>query len=528
MKLNGVSTTKDEKQPANALQESELHFRLLVDAVTDYAIYMLDPSGIVSSWNRGAQRIKGYTRKEIIGTHFSQFYTPEDRAARLPEKALAQARSGTPFEAEGWYVRKDGSRFWASVSLSAVRSEDGALIGFAKVTRDITERRQSQENLKRAQDRLAQSQKLEMLGQLTGAIAHDFNNLLMVISANAQLLRRRLVDPFSLRAIEAVELAASRGETLTRRLLTFARRQDLNPIVVDLAERLAASRDVLASSAGRNIDLALDTAPQLWPVMVDVPELELALVNVVVNARDAMPDGGMIRIVAENVCLTSDDALDDLTGEFVSLRISDTGSGIDPEVLPRVFEPFFTTKGPEKGTGLGLSQVYGFARQSNGTVRIASSAAGTTVVIHLPRAVGSVVSAANRDQGDLQRGSDRILVVEDNYEVQQATTIFLEELGYQVSQVDNADAALEYLVKDADIHLVLSDIVMQGSINGLGLAQRIRALYPHIAVLLTSGYVPATQAVDSTLKILRKPYTLATLSSAIQDELTRANARRDR
>jgi len=523
-----ANTMKTQKQPADALEESEPHFRLLLDCVTDYGIYMLDPSGIVSTWNRGAERIKGYTRKEIVGTHFSRFYTPEDRAAGLPEKALAQALSGVPFETEGWRVRKDGSRFWASVSLSAVHGEDGMLIGFAKVTRDITELRQSQESLKRAQDRLAQSQKLEMLGQLTGAIAHDFNNLLMVISANAQLLRRRLVDPFSLRAIEAVELAASRGETLTRRLLTFARRQDLNPIVVDPAERLAALRDVLASSAGPNINLELETSPQLWPVMVDVPELELALVNIVVNARDAMPDGGKIRIVAENTSLTSADALEDLTGDVVSLRISDTGSGIDPQVLPRVFEPFFTTKGPEKGTGLGLSQVYGFARQSNGTVHIASGTTGTTVTIHLPRAVGSVVSPANRDQEDVQRGSDRILVVEDNHDVQQATTIFLEELGYQVSQVDNADAALEYLLKNTDIHLVLSDIVMQGSINGLGLAERIRAKYPHIAVLLTSGYVPPTQAIDSTLRILRKPYTLATLSSAIQDTLTRAHAIRNR
>ena len=522
------ASRKTQEQPSDRLQESELHFRHLLDCVTDYAIYMLDPSGIVSTWNRGAQRIKGYTQKEIVGTHFSGFYTPEDRAAGLPEKALAQARSGTPFETEVWRVRKDGSRFWASVSLSPVYDENGVLIGLADVTRDITELRQSQESLKRAQDRLAQSQKLEMLGQLTGAIAHDFNNLLMVISANAQLLRRRLVDPFSLRAIEAVEHAASRGETLTRRLLTFARRQDLNPIVVDLAERLAALRGVLVSSAGQNINLVLETQPQLWPVMVDVPELELALVNIVVNARDAMTDGGVIRIVAENASLTSADALEDLTGDFVSLKVSDTGLGIDPQVLPRVFEPFFTTKGPEKGTGLGLSQVYGFARQSNGTVHVASSTTGTAVTIHLPRAVGPVVSAASRDQEAAQRDSDRILVVEDNHDVQQATTIFLEELGYQVSQVDNADAALEYLLKDSDIRLVFSDIVMQGSINGLGLAQRIRAQYPHIAVLLTSGYIPATQAVDSTLRILRKPYTLATLSSAIEDTLTRADGIRDR
>jgi PAS domain S-box-containing protein len=374
--------TTAQKEAAEALRESELHFRLLVDGVVDYAIYMLDPSGIVTSWNSGAQRIKGYREDEIVGKHFSRFYTAEDRAVRLPERALAQAAAGTPFEAEGWRVRKDGSRFWASVALSAIRDNKGELVGFAKVTRDITERRQSQESLRRAQERLAQSQKLEMLGQLTGAIAHDFNNLLMIVGANTQLVKRRLVDPPSLRAVEAVELAASRGETLTRRLLTFSRRQNLNPIVIDLRERLAASRDVLASSAGKDVELVFELDEQIWPVLVDIPELELALVNIVVNARDAMPDGGTIRIAGGNVRLTPDHGLDDLTGDFVSLRISDTGSGIDPEVLPRVFEPFFTTKGPDKGTGLGLSQVYGFARQSNGTVRVTSSSAnragGTT------------------------------------------------------------------------------------------------------------------------------------------------------
>ena len=327
-----------QRESAEVLRERELHFGLLVDAVIDYAIYMLDPHGIVSSWNRGAERSKGYRTEEIVGRHFSQFYTPEDIAAGVPDHALAQAASGTPYEAEGWRLRKDGSRFWASVTLSAIRDEKGELVGFAKVTRDVTERRASQESLRRAQERLAQSQKLEMLGQLTGAIAHDFNNLLMVVSANTQLVKRRLVDPPSLRAVEAVELAASRGETLTRRLLTFSRRQALNPVVIDLRERLAASRDMLSSSAGKDVELIFEPGEPVWPVLVDVPELELAIVNIIVNARDAMPHGGAIRIAGGNVRLSPADGLDDLTGDFVELRINDTGTGIDPEVLPRVFE----------------------------------------------------------------------------------------------------------------------------------------------------------------------------------------------
>jgi len=517
-----------QKKSAQALRERDLHFRLLVDGVTDYAIYMLDPNGIVSSWNSGAERIKGYRQDEIIGRHFSRFYTEEDRIAGVPREALARAARGTAaYEAEGWRVRKDGSRFWASIALNALRDDTGALLGFAKVTRDITERRESQEGLRRAQERLAQSQKLETLGQLTGAIAHDFNNLLMVISGNTQLVKRRLVDPPSLRAVEAVELAASRGETLTRRLLTFSRRRTLNPVVIDINERLAALRDVLVSSTGKDVNLLIDVPKSAWPVFVDAPELELALVNIVVNARDAMPNGGSIKIAGGNVHLTQDDALDDVSGDFVSLSISDTGSGIHPDVLPRVFEPFFTTKDPDKGTGLGLSQVYGFARQSNGTVRVASGPDGTTVTLYLPRAAGAAVAPAGAAREDERKGrAERILLVEDNHEVQEITAAFLEELGYQVSLAENADVALERLASEADISLVFSDIAMPGKMNGVALARRVRASYPHIAVLLTTGYAPQQDLLDDTLQILRKPYRLGALSSALRDMLDRARAAR--
>ncbi|HVH78913.1 MAG TPA: PAS domain S-box protein [Stellaceae bacterium] len=516
-----------QKEAAEALRESELHFRLLVDGVVDYAIYMLDPRGIVSSWNSGAERIKGYKASEIIGRHFSTFYTPEDRAARIPERAMARAASGCTFEAEGWRVRKDGSPFWASVALSAIRDENGQLIGFAKVTRDITERRESQEGLRRAQERLAQSQKLEILGQLTGAIAHDFNNLLMVIGANTQLVKRRLVDPPSLRAVDAVEHAASRGETLTRRLLIFSRRQALDPIVIDTRDRLAASREILATSAGEQIELVFDLPEPVWPVFVDVPELELALVNIVVNARDAMPDGGTIRISAGNERISLEDALDDLSGDFVALRVTDTGPGIEPDVLARVFEPFFTTKGPEKGTGLGLSQVYGFARLSNGTVQVTTGygtpAGGTTVTIYLPRANGTVVRPTGQPRAEERQGrAERILLVEDNHEVQQVTAAFLEELGYAVTVADNADAALDRLASEPGIRLVFSDIMMPGAMNGVALARHIRNAHPDVAVLLTTGFTPQQELLDETLAVLRKPYRLATLSAALRGALERA------
>jgi PAS domain S-box-containing protein len=527
----GAASGHDVRGPcerAASLHGSELHFRLLVDGVVDYAIYMLDPRGVISSWNRGAERIKGYRESEIIGQHFSRFYTEEDRAAGLPQRALAHATGGSPYEAEGWRVRKDGTRFWASVALNAIRDAQGRLLGFAKVTRDITERRDAQEALRRTQERLAQSQKLETLGQFTGAIAHDFNNMLMVVSANAQSVKRRLIDPVALRSIEAIELAATRGETLTRRLLTFARRQALNPVTIDLRERLAALRHVLTSSARADIELVIAPAAPSWPVSVDVPELESALVNIVVNARDAMPDGGTIRIAQRNVTLAPDDTPDDLAGDFVALSVSDTGCGIDPDLLTRVFEPFYTTKGPDRGTGLGLSQVHGFARQSNGTVTVASCVGrGTTVTLYLPRASGpATVAAAAPVEHFEEGGNEKILLLEDNPEVQIVTASLLEELGYRVSLAPNADAALDILASGEEFSLLLSDIVMPGTLNGVALARRMRLDYPHIAVLLTTGYAVPDELGDGQFPVLRKPYRIGALSMALRDTLDRSRLAR--
>ena len=270
----------------------------------------------------------------------------------------------------------------------------GTLAGFVKITRDITERREAQASLERAQEQLAQSQKMEALGQLTGSIAHDFNNLLMIVSGHAQLLRRRLTDPKHLQAIDAVHSAANRGESLTRQLLAFSRRQPLNPVVTDLKERVEAVHEMLVGSLRGNVQLKCDIAADVWPVEVDIAELEFALVNVAVNARDAMPGGGFITLSARNVALKKSDGIDQLEGDFVALAMTDTGVGIAPDVLPRIFEPFFTTKALGKGTGLGLAQVYGFSHQSGGTV-VATSAvgSGTAITIYLPRRHAALVKA---------------------------------------------------------------------------------------------------------------------------------------
>ncbi len=295
--------------------------------------------------------------------------------------------------------------------IDAVHDEEGRLIGFAKITRDMTERREAQLQLERAQQQLAQSQKMEAIGHLTGGIAHDFNNLLMIVSGQVQLMKLRAKDQKDIRSLDAIEQAARSGANLTRQLLTFARRQTLNRVTIDLLERLSSIRDLLASSVGGAVKLVMDIKPDAWPVETDPAELELALVNIAVNARDAMPNGGVLTISARNVTLQEPGPAQ-LSGEFVALSLKDSGTGISPEVLSKVFEPFFTTKDVGKGTGLGLSQVYGFARQCGGDAQIASAPGeGTVVTLHLPRshAVCSPMTTRPAVNDDDIRGKARSL-----------------------------------------------------------------------------------------------------------------------
>jgi PAS domain S-box-containing protein len=505
----------ERRKAEDALRESERQFRLLVTGVTDYALFMLDPNGLVASWNAGARRIKGYAAEEIIGQHFSKFYFDGDRAAGLPARALATAVQEGRYEAEGWRVRKDGSAFWASVVIDAIHDEQGALAGFAKITRDITERREAHATLQQMQKQLAESQKMDALGQLTGGVAHDFNNLLMVVSGHIQTLKTRVAaDPRATRAAEAIELAAQRGAALTRQLLTFSRRQHLYPSVADIAAQIASFQEVLASGVGSGERLAVRIPAATWPVKVDIAEFEIALVNLVINARDAMPDGGAVTITAENVVL--DPSGDDIAParEFVALTVADTGVGIPADVLPRIFDPFFTTKPVGKGTGLGLSQVYGFAHQAGGRVKVESGlGTGTRITIYLPRAYETPAENPEEHSGD-HRGAKKVLLVEDNPEVANASTGLLEQLGCTVQCVGNADAALQALDRDPTIDFVFSDIVMPGRMDGLALARVIRAKHPDLPVLLATGYSDAARHVSGEFAILRKPYEIGELGRA--------------
>jgi PAS domain S-box-containing protein len=496
----------ERRSAQEALRDSERQFRLLVAGVSDYALYMLDPNGIVTSWNAGACRIKGYAAEEIIGQHFSRFYTPGDRATGLPARALNTALQVGRFESEGWRVRKNGTLFWANVVVDPIRDENGALVGFAKITRDITERRDTQLQLQEAQTQRAQAQKMDALGQLTGGVAHDFNNLLMIIGGQVRTIRKRLddqikADPRVARAVDAIETAARSGAALTRQLLTFSRRQSFTPSVFELADRIKAFRPMLKSALGGTTALAVMIDPATWRVKVDASELELAVVNLALNARDAMSGSGTVTLTAENVVLSAPDTSARIAGEFVVLRVSDTGVGIAPDVLAKVFDPFFTTKQVGKGSGLGLSQVYGFAQQAGGTVAIESELGkGTTVALYLPRTHEPIGEALVHPE-PAPSGGGRVLVVEDNPEVAQVTVGMLEQLGYDAHAVTNAAAALD-AIGAWDFALVVSDIVMPGAMNGIGLAKAIKERKPDLPILLVTGY---SNSPSEEFTVLRKP-----------------------
>jgi PAS domain S-box-containing protein len=500
---------KKDDQRQRDLFESERNFRLLVEGVADYALYMLDPTGTITSWNIGAQRIKGYTPEEILGQHFSRFYTEPDRANGKPQRALQIAREQGRYEEDGWRVRKDGTFFWASVVIDPIY-EDGKLMGFAKITRDMTERREAQLKLDQMQKQLAEAQKLDALGQLTGGVAHDFNNLLMIISGSLHILRKGIGSEARVqRALTAIETATKRGAALTAQLLTFARRQSVNPQSVDVAERVSAVREVIETGVGGNIALEFDLPATALPVTVDTSEFETALVNLVVNARDAMPGGGTITVRART------QAGDEESGgnPYVAISVTDTGSGIPPDVLDKIFDPFFTTKPVGKGTGLGLSQVHGFAHQAGGTVKVQSELGkGTEITILLPREANA--SQADEIDTSERGGSGTVLLVEDNPEVASVSISLLEQLGYTVRRVADAEAALRAIERDG-VDLVFSDIVMPGKMDGLALAHRLRQIRPGLPILLATGYSDAAINVRGDFPILRKPYEIHELSQAI-------------
>lgn len=372
-----------------------------------------------------------------------------------------------------------------------------------------------------AEETLRQAQKIEAMGQLTGGVAHDFNNLLMVLSGGLEMLDRNPEPARRQRLMDGMKQAAQRGASLTRQLLAFSRRQPLRPEAVDLVRQIGGMRELLDRSLRGDVHVALDFAPDVWPVQVDAGELELVVLNLAVNARDAMPGGGNIVIEARNVTIDEDG----LRGDFVRLAIVDTGTGMPKEIVDRVFDPFFTTKDIGKGSGLGLAQVHGFATQSGGSVRIDSVVgSGTSIILLLPRShdVPAVQPRHVVDQEERREISDKtgqVLLVEDDDEVGILVADMLSQLGFAVTRVASAASALGALADDRTIDIVFSDVMMPGGMNGVELAREIRKRRPGLPILLTSGYAGAAKltAEEDGVRILSKPYALAELIDALSE-----------
>lgn len=512
-KISRDITKRRERE--QALFEAEQRFGLLVQGVKDCAIYMLDTQGIITNWNTGAQAIKGYEADEVVGKHFSIFYTDDDRIAGTPGKALAAALADGKYETDAWRVRKDGSLFWANVLLDPIHDEGGKHVGFAKITRDITEKRTAQEQLEETRGALLQSQKLQAIGELTGGVAHDFNNLLTVISGAAEMLRKPdLPEEKRARYIDNIATTVERASTLTSHLLTFSRRRAIRPEVIDLNVHLDAWGEVLSRSLGSGVALSVKAAAAKAHVEVDPTELETAILNAAVNARDAMPKGGHLLIETRDAAYEGQPA--------VAIDITDTGSGMSAETIARVFEPFFTTKPIGEGTGLGLSQIHGFAAQAGGVAEIHSRIdVGTTLTIILPKV--DKTPTANQPRGELAPipPGVRVLLVEDNMQVLQFAEQLLQDLGCTVDCAGNAAEALA-LLQERSFDLVFTDVVMPG-LSGIDLARQLHIRAPELPVLLATGHSEQLvgEGAASSL-VLLKPYGAETLSAAIRQLLDRS------
>jgi PAS domain S-box-containing protein len=504
--------TAELEAALHRLQESERSFELLVESVTDYALYRLDPAGRIVSWNSGARRIKGYEAAEIIGKNFECFYSEQDRAAGVPAAGLRTAAREGRLETEGWRLRKDGSRFWANVIIDAIHS-DGRLVGYAKITRDITERRA-------ADARLRQSQKMEAVGQFTGGAAHDFNNLLMAILGSLEILRKRLPnDPRLLALLDNAVQGAKRGSSLTQRMLAFARRQELKQEAVDLAHLVNNMLELLERSLGPTINIETRFPREAVRVRTDANQLETALLNLAINSRDAMPSGGTITITVAEHPIAGAHPTGLPPGPHACLSVADTGQGMDEGTMARATEPFFTTKGIGKGTGLGLSMVDGLIGQSGGKLIVQSvPARGTTIELWFPITT-QTDAAGERNPTDATEGSQTqrqlyILAVDDDSLVLANIAAMLEDLGHRVIAVGTGARAIEEIESTPAIDLVITDQAMP-VMTGTQLIESLRVRRPALPVILATGFAELPQGLSTSIGRLSKPFTQRALAEAL-------------
>ena len=537
----------DRERVEQELRASRARLAGILDNAED-AIISVDSEQRVTLFNRGAEQIFGYSTGEIVGQPLSVLM-PE--RFRVSHHAHIEAFGRGPFGASrmgsrGQIMgrRKDGTEFPAEATI--LKQEGAGGFEYTTILRDASEQRRIEHHLEQrvadrtqelrdemrrhqeAQEAVARLQRMEALGQLTGGIAHDFNNLLTVISGNLELIGMDLEDARPKKYLEEAQRAAEMGARLNQRLMTFAKQRRLAPAPLNLNDQVIGVRELLRRSLGEAIILTTELADNLWTVQVDASEIENALVNLAVNARDAMPEGGNLTVATRNIVVGSAQAKIDeglAPGSYVVLSIADTGLGMTPEVMTRAFEPFFTTKSHGKGTGLGLATIYGFVKQSGGHIALQSEVGrGTTLSIYLPRFSGAdgEALAVNRQARAGASQGETILVVEDNTQVRSVTMERLKTLGYRALEAEGGQQALQLLSQsDEKIDLVFSDVVMPGGLSGFDLARRIKENWPDKRILLTSGFSAATAPGTETddLEILAKPYSQAALAQAIRRAL---------
>jgi PAS domain S-box-containing protein len=517
----------------NLLSQSEERFRLLVSVVKDYAMFMLDPKGRIITWNAGAQHTKGYREDEILGKHFSVFYTPEDRARNRPLELLRIASELGRVEDEGWRVRKDGSQFWADVIITAVHNAKGQLIGYAKVTRDLTERKRTEDQLASKQIEINKLQKMESLGRLTGGIAHDFNNLIAGILGCAEMLEQTAIHDEARQDAAEIKKACGRASALVRQLMAFSRRQMAAPQMVQVNAVIENIIQLIRRSLPANIQLELALTPELPMIYADMGQLEQILINLVLNARDAMPEGGQLTLHTAASWVDEWSLIDgfpERPANAVLIAVSDTGTGMTQEVQEKMFEPFYTTKETGKGSGLGLSTVYGIVQQNKGGIAVFTSPGmGTTMKIFLPQPPQPVNPEDTPKQTShpdkVPGGNELILVVEDEPLVLRNTVRALQAQGYTVLSAPDAEEALKLFRKTQNnLRLVISDVIMPGK-TGKELAQIIRTENPNIEILFMSGYAPEVIATHGLLTnevdFIEKPFSSVSLLQKVRAILRR-------
>lgn len=504
------------------LQEAKGRFRSLMDNCVD-ALIVINEDGSVLDFNLAAEQIFQYPAAEIIGHNVSELMPEPYRSGHDGYLRNYLTTGDAKIIGIGREVvgqRKDGTTF--PMDLSVGEMPDGGTRNFIGIVRDISQRRI-------IENQLLQASKMEAVGQLTGGVAHDFNNLLAILMMDLEMLVDLTAsNPEAAELVKEALDVTRTGADLTQRLLAFSRRQTLHPSRIDIDDLVLSISGLLRRTLGEKIRIDTSGPQNLWPVMVDRGQLENTLINLAINARDAMPDGGRLSIRAENLTtgdIVDNSLLDMQPGDYVRLSISDTGTGMPDDVLERAFEPFFTTKTGQHGTGLGLSMVYGFTKQSGGNASISSTlGAGTTIDLFFPRHADTTGAEDKRTRREaLPAGNEQILVVEDNARLRERTASALRELGYMVATATDGDDALRRIAAETPPALVLSDVVMPGTLDGPALAAKIGEDYPQTRVLFMTGYAEASammiEAIEERSGILHKPFSQNALASAIRDAL---------